>query len=154
VIRRATIADLPRLAELTAEVQALHRAAMPEKYTDPTVGEIEERLREAFATPDLVLLVTEVGSDVVGYAMVKRIEQPRHTFALPRVTAHVDQLGVAERARRGGHGRALMAAVEAQARAWDAVAVTLDVQAFNTEAIAFYGALGYDIPTLRMSKAP
>jgi ribosomal protein S18 acetylase RimI-like enzyme len=154
VIRRATFADVRRLAELSCEVQAVHRAAMPERYAAPTVAEIEERFREAFAVADLVILVTEVGSDVVGYAMVKRIESPGHTFALARVTAHVEQLGVAERARRGGHGRALMAAVEAQARAWDAVAVTLDVQSFNEGAIAFYQALGYDIPTLRMSKRP
>lgn len=66
--------------------------------------------------------------------------------------AHVDQLGVAARARRGGVGRALMAAVEEQAHAWGAVVVTLDVQAFNPEAIAFYEALGYDIATLRMSR--
>jgi ribosomal protein S18 acetylase RimI-like enzyme len=154
VIRRATFADLDRLAELNHEVQALHREAMPERYADPPLGEIQERFREAFAVSELVILVSELGRDVVGYAMVKRVESPGHTFALPRVTAHVEQLGVAARARRGGHGRALMAAVEAQARAWEAVAVTLDVQAFNAEAIAFYQALGYDIPTLRMSKRP
>jgi ribosomal protein S18 acetylase RimI-like enzyme len=152
VIRAATLDDVPALVELNHEVQAIHLAAMPEKYTDPPRDEIELQVREAFAVPALVILVAESAGEVVGYAMVKRVDAAGHTYARPRLTAHVDQLGVAARARRDGHGRALMAAVEAQARTWGAAAVTLDVQTFNAEAVAFYAALGYETPTVRMSK--
>ena len=125
---------------------------MPEKYTDPPRDEIELRVREVLAAPQNVVLVAEEHGDVVGYAVVKRVDAVGHTYALPRITAHVEQLGVAARVRRGGHGRALMAAVEAQARTWGAVALTLDVQTFNADAVAFYAALGYETPTVRMSK--
>jgi ribosomal protein S18 acetylase RimI-like enzyme len=151
-IRRAGPGDVAALAAINHEVQALHRAARPDRYADPSVEAIAAAVRTQLAAPDAVVLVADRDGDVVGYAVVTRVDRPGHTYALPRRTAHVDQLGVAGRARRGGVGRALMAAVEAQARAWGAAAVTLDVQAFNPEAIAFYAALGYDTATLRMSR--
>jgi ribosomal protein S18 acetylase RimI-like enzyme len=152
-IRVATDADVPELATINHEVQALHRRAQPEKYRDATVLEIAARFRELLADPDIVILVSAT-TRVAGYAVVKRVDSPGHVFALPRVTAVVDQLGVLASARRGGHGRALMAAAEAQARTWQAAALTLDVQAFNADAIAFYQALGYAILTYRLTKSP
>lgn len=153
MIRPAGPDDVAAIAAINHEVQALHRAAQPERYADPSLDAIAAAVRTQLAAPDLVVLIAERDGDgVVGYVVVQRVDRPGHTYALPRLTAHVDQLGVAARARRGGIGRALMAAVEAQAQAWGAAAVTLEVQSFNPEAIAFYQALGYAAATLRMAR--
>jgi ribosomal protein S18 acetylase RimI-like enzyme len=45
-----------------------------------------------------------------------------------------------------------MAAVEAQAGAWGAASITLDVQPFNADAIRFYQAIGYEVATYRMGR--
>ena len=75
-----------------------------------------------------------------------------HELNARATAAHIDQLGVRHDARRAGHGRALMVAVEAQALAWNAAGVTLDVQSFNDDALAFYEALGYTVSAHRLSR--
>jgi ribosomal protein S18 acetylase RimI-like enzyme len=152
MIRDATDADLAALAALNSDVQALHRAAMPERYHDTPRAQIEARFRELLADGKFRVLVADADGDVVGYAVVMRSEYPGNSFARPRQSAHVDQLGVRADARRGGHGRALMAAAEDVARAWGFATITLEVQSFNAEARGFYAALGYDAVTIKLGK--
>ena len=151
-IRRATGDDVAALARLNAEVQELHRAAMPDRYRDPPVGEIEDWMRGLLGDPDLVLLISEEDGGAVGFAVVRRQASPGNTFALPRVRAMIEGIGVTATARRRGAGRALMAGAEELARAWGAASIVLDVQSFNSGAESFYRALGYRAATLRMSK--
>jgi diamine N-acetyltransferase len=153
MIRVAQPADVEVLAAINHEVQELHRAAIPDRYRDASLAEIAAHLHERLADPDSAVHVAEQDAAVVGYVILRRVDFAGHVFALPRRTANVDQLAVAARAHRSGHGRALMAAAEAQARTWGAVALTLDVQAFNAEAIAFYDALGYRPLSNRVGKS-
>lgn len=131
MIRAAREDDVTALAELNLEVQHLHVAAMPERYREPSRDEVEQHVRELLANRDLAIVVSELDGVPVGYAVVRRIDAPGHTYARPRLTAHVDQIGVRADLHRGGHGRALMSAFAEQARRWGAVAITLDVQTFN-----------------------
>jgi ribosomal protein S18 acetylase RimI-like enzyme len=151
-VRQAGPDDVPALARLNAEVQDLHRAARPQDYLDPALAEIEGWMRRLLADPTVVLLLAEEQTDALGFAVVRRVAQPGHVFAPPRQRALVDGLGVAARSRRRGVGRALMAAAEAQGRAWGVATVALDVQGFNADAEAFYRALGYEVASRRMCK--
>jgi len=153
-IRRATGDDVAALARLNAEVQELHRAALPHQYRDPSLGEIEEWMQRLLGDPDTVLLIAEAeeGGDALGFAVVRREASSGNTFALPRLRALIEGIGVAATARRRGAGRALMAGAEELARAWGAASIVLDVQSFNSGAESFYRALGYRAATLRMSK--
>ena len=151
-VRAAELADAPAVARINAEVQALHRARRPERYRDPSPAEIEDWFWTMLANEDVAILVATDGDAVVGYAVLRRKASPGNVFAHPQTTAHLDQLGVASTAQRAGHGRALMAAAEAQGRAWGAVAVQLDVQAINPEAARFYAALGYVATASRLAR--
>jgi ribosomal protein S18 acetylase RimI-like enzyme len=151
-VRGAELADVPALARLNAEVQALHRARRPDRYRDPSLPEIEGWFRTMLATEGVAILVATDGEAVVGYALVRTVASPGNVFAYPQTTAHLDQLGVAGGHQRAGHGRALIAAVEAQGRAWGAAAVQLDVQAINPEAARFYAALGYVATASRLAR--
>ena len=152
-IRRATGDDVAALARLNAEVQELHRAAMPDRYRDPPIGEIEDWMRLLLGDPDVVLLIAEQEEGgALGFAVVRRESSPGNTFALPRLRAMVEGIGVSATARRRGAGRALMAAAEELARSWGAASVVLDVQTFNSGAEDFYRALGYRAMTTRMSR--
>lgn len=153
MIRPATPADVAAVVALIAQVHALHVAAMPDRYREPSPDELATWLRGRLAAPDALVLVSEVDGAVLGYMVAHQLDSPAHTFMAARRTVHVDQLGVHADARRGGHGRALMAAIEAHARAWGAVAVTLDAQAFNADARRFYESLGYAVTTLRLGRA-
>ncbi len=151
-VRPAGPDDVPALARLNAEVQALHRAALPDQYLDPSLAELEGWIRRLLADPAVALLLAEEQSEGLGFAVVRREAAPGTIYTPPRLRALVDALGVAATSRRRGVGRALMTAAEAQARAWGAAAVVLDVQGFNAEAERFYRALGYLPSKLRMSR--
>ncbi len=152
MIRAARLDDLDGLVEVSMQVQRLHLAARPERYRDASRDEIAGRFRELLADAERAVLVADDGGRIGGYAVIRRVDSPGNVFAHPLVSAHVDDLGVREDARRAGHGRALMAAVEAQARAWGARGVSLEVQAFNADAIEFYRAIGYAFSSHRMSR--
>lgn len=151
-VRAAGPDDLPALAVLNAEVQALHREALPHRYSDPPLAAVEDWFRQLLADGDVVVLLAEEDGAAVGFAVVHRIESAGHLFAHPRLGAMVDGIGVTRAARRRGAGRALMAAAEQQARAWGAASLSLDVQSFNRDAEEFYRTLGYRVATTRMAK--
>jgi ribosomal protein S18 acetylase RimI-like enzyme len=151
-VRAAGLVDLPALARLNTEVQDMHRAAMPDKYRVTEAAEVEGWFRRVLEDGGHAVFVAEEGGLAVGFVIVERSDEPGHVFALPRRLATVGQLGVTAGARRRGVGRALMAAAEAQARAWGATAVMLSVVAFNADADRFYRALGYAPSVTRMTK--
>jgi ribosomal protein S18 acetylase RimI-like enzyme len=151
-VRAAGSEDVPALARLNAEVQALHRAARPDRYSDPPAAAIEDFFRRTLADGDVAVLIAEEGGAAIGFAVIRRKHPADDLFALPRLTVNVDGIGVTAAARRRGAGRALMAAAEDQARAWGAAALSLDVQGFNQDALHFYRALGYAVVTTRMAK--
>ena len=150
-VRTAGADDVDALARLNAEVQALHRAARPDRYRDAPLAEIADWMTQLLGDRNVTVLVAEDG-DAIGFAVVRRQERAGNTFALPRLSAVVEALGVTAIAHRRGVGRALMAAAEELARSWGAASVVLDVQSFNRGAHAFYQALGYAPATTRMSK--
>jgi ribosomal protein S18 acetylase RimI-like enzyme len=152
MIRAAALEDLADLVEVNWQVQQMHLAARPAVYRDSSRDEIADRFRELLADAGQAILIDEVEGDLRGFVVIRRVDNPGNTYALPRVTAHVDMVGVRDDARRAGHGRALMAAAEAQARAWGADAVSLEVQWFNDDAVKFYQALGYAITSCRMAR--
>jgi ribosomal protein S18 acetylase RimI-like enzyme len=151
-VRRAVEGDVAALARLHAEVQALHRAALPHQYRDASLGELEAWMRRLLDDPDVVVLVADEHGRAVGFAVVRREASSGDALALPRLRAMVEGIGVAATARRRGAGRALMAAAEELARSWGATSVVLDVQSFNTGAEGFYRALGYRAAATRLSK--
>mgnify|MGYP001146453112 CR=1 FL=1 len=57
----------------------------------------------------------------------------------------VNYLAVDPRARNSGHGRALMAEVEARLLALGCPKISLQVRSDNDQALGFYRALGYDV---------
>ena len=152
MIRPARPIDIPSLVEINDQVHQLHRAAVPGRYLDPSRDQVDAWFRDRLGDPDLAIWVADRDGVAVGYVSVRRSVGVAHVFAPARVTAYVDQLGVRADARRGGHGRALMAAAETQAGSWGAAAVTFDVQAFNGDARRFYEALGYAVTGYRMGR--
>jgi ribosomal protein S18 acetylase RimI-like enzyme len=127
----------------------------------PTRGDLEAHVRacatclaefEALGGVRAQLAAWRAPDVELGFAVVRRDSSPGNTFALPRLRAVVEGIGVAAAARRRGAGRALMAGAEELARTWGAAAVALDVQSFNGDAESFYRSLGYRAITTRMAK--
>ena len=102
---------------------------------EETYGEYtEDRLRRALAKTDLFLIAEEDGA-ICGMLMVI---VPSWTDA-----GEITDLVVDRRCRRGGAGRALVEAAVSWAKERSLRALWVEPRADNSEAIDFYGALGF-----------
>jgi len=107
---------------------------------EPLAGETRERLVEALAAlPNAFSLIAYVDGEPAGLA---NCFVGFSTFAAkPLVNVH--DVVVDARFRGAGIGRALFAAIEAEAVALGACKVTLEVLSGNGRAKALYASLGY-----------
>ncbi len=121
LIREGCREDLPA-------VVAIERASFPTPWS-------ERAFRNLFARPDAVLLVSELGGRLVGYAAV--------WFSGDR--GELADLAVAPSVRRRGIGRRLLGAVVGVAAGRGAVGLYLQVRVSNVAARRLYSAAGFRV---------
>jgi len=132
IIRAATQEDLPRYAELVAEMDRHYGAVVD---TDL----IRQRLQERFAEySDLVFLVAEENGALLGHATMSPVFPAGHANA----AYFVKDIFVREGARGRGIGEALLRACAAEARKRGAPRLDLTVDGNNREAARLYARLG------------
>jgi GNAT superfamily N-acetyltransferase len=107
---------------------------------------LEESLDAAKSGDGTVLVVV----DAAGIAGVICVRPSTH-FTGER-DGYIGELVVADRASRHGIGRALIAAADAWARDHGLRNLTLHTGAFNTNARAFYAALGFTEEEVRLTR--
>lgn len=143
-IRRATVEDAEVLARLNHHVHAMHVEAEPGRYRPTVREEVMAWFRRTLAEDGgSEAFIAHGGEEPLGHVIFRDIERPENAFGRANRYLMVDQLAVAPEGRRRGIGRALMDAVADQARARGVPEVQLGVRSFNTDAVAFYEALGY-----------
>ncbi|MEP7052018.1 MAG: GNAT family N-acetyltransferase [Pseudomonadota bacterium] len=152
LIREATAGDYEGVVALYAEVDALHAQRAPWMFRAPLS---EPRSREFFdnqlRAADSTLLVADAGG-IVGLAAVILRSAPEMSIFVPQRWGVLDNIAVARAWRRRGVGRALTIAAEAWGLTRGAQWLELVVYDFNTDARAFYEALGYGPATLKLRK--
>ncbi len=130
VVRAATIADVPRLAELCGQLG----------YPS-TIQEVEQRLRLVQPDDEAAVFVAEQpGGQVVGWV---HVSISRTIEVDP--SAEIGGLVVDQSRRSEGVGRLLMERAEAWAREKGCTAVTLRSNVIRERAHAFYENLGYTV---------
>ncbi len=135
-VRRAVPADAPDIARLNLAFNDLRT----------TVEYIAAHL--AADAPAEMVYVAEVDGQVVGLASLRLLPQALD----PVPYAELSELYVADAYRRHGVGRALVRTIEAEARAAGAQQMVLLTAWRNTNAHAFYHALGYRLYTVTMRR--
>ncbi|MDE7192706.1 MAG: GNAT family N-acetyltransferase [Oscillospiraceae bacterium] len=149
MIRQAVSGDIPRLAELFRQLHQHHVGIKPETFRMPADWWFTERIRGILEDEENIVLVSEGGGEINGYAVVKVIEvdtAEKH----PRRMCYIDCFAVAENARRQGTGTALFDEVKRFAREHDCTSVQLGVAACNTGAVEFYVKMGLTPRTIQM----
>lgn len=134
--RPAAPADAPFLAELYASTRAdLLHLPVPRAVADAIVAHQQQLQAHGYAEayPDAQYLVLEDGAMRVGRLVLNRA---------PGQLRVVD-LSIAPAARRRGHARALLAALQERAGR-EACVLTLRVRADNGAARALYASLGFE----------
>jgi len=146
--------DIEDLARLHGEVQRLHARLYPELFCDEVkLTQLEEfwtlKLQDASSFVG-VARQDELATGFV-YYQFQRSEPTIMRHARRRVYVH--QIVVANKARRSGVGAALMRFVETEARNLSAATVGLDSWVANSDAQAFFKALGYSSQNVTMAKS-
>jgi ribosomal protein S18 acetylase RimI-like enzyme len=132
VIRDATPADLDLLMSL---VERLESELLPLPYPEDP-AELDRAKVEAMVRDGVALLAEEDGR-TVGYALARFGDHGP-------TTVYVTDLWVDAASRGRGVGRELLRLAAERASARGSTHVLLDVDSRNTEAIAFYRALGFE----------
>ncbi|MGN6113539.1 MAG: GNAT family N-acetyltransferase [Luteimonas sp.] len=131
-IRRATVADLDALVPLFDAYRVFY--AQP---SDPVRA--RDFLAERLAKGESAVLVAERGPSTVGFTQLYPIFSSVRTAR----TWLLNDLFVAEGARRGGVARALLDAAAAYAREQGAAGLCLETTRDNAAARALYRAAGW-----------
>jgi GNAT superfamily N-acetyltransferase len=131
-IRRAVAADAPTLTALIEELNVHQR--------EPTGHvTVESVCRDGFGPrPEFQVLLAELDGEPVGYALY----HPSWSTEVGERGFYVYDLYVRDGARGHGAGRALMAALAAQAKAEGRSFLWWSSKAWNRQAQAFYRGLG------------
>jgi ribosomal protein S18 acetylase RimI-like enzyme len=144
VIRKATIADIPRLIDLLHQVNMVHHELRPDLFKPHTTKYSEKELAAMMAVAAQPIFVFDDGR-VSGYAFC-RIEEVRDDRLLQdRKTLYIDDLCVDEPARGRHIGRRLFEHVRDYARAIGCQAITLNVWEGNEAAMRFYRDIGMQV---------
>lgn len=89
------------------------------------------------------VVVAELDGTVAGFACISYIERPASVFRVALRYCDIDELGVDERFRRRGVGRALVEFVKARAAEKGFSRLELNMWEFNEGALRFYEAIGF-----------
>ncbi len=141
-IRKAKKEDIPALANLLLQVQALHAAGRPDLFCQGARKYRDDEIEEILANGSTPVFVAEQAGTVLGYAFCI-LETPAATASLKSVkTLYIDDLCVDETARGEHIGTALYDYVVAFAKESDCKRLTLNVWSLNESAMRFYEKRG------------
>lgn len=137
------------IAELNQHVHGPHVDAEPDEFRTVTPDEAVPTFVAALADPAHTFFLATLGSQAVGYVWAQELERPENPFTQPARSLFVHHIAVSPDARRAGVGRALMDAVEDEARRRGITRLGLDHWSFNADAARFFEALGFEVYNVR-----
>jgi RimJ/RimL family protein N-acetyltransferase len=152
-IRQAVREDVVNLLGLFAEVDTLHRKALPAMFQDPP-GNVRgaDFFDALFADENAALFVAESSGKMIGFVLVRIRQRPGIPIIVPGAYGVIEDIVVAPEARRSGLGRELIKKAEGWAAGRGVGLVELTVWEFNRGAIRFYESLGYENASRKMWK--
>ena len=153
IVREATEADSGNISTLNTDVQAAHASAVPWLFKpagpDTFPPDVVARLLDE---PGNLVLIAEVESAPAGYAYAEIIDRQETSFNYAYQMIYVHHISVRPTLRQQGVGRALLEAVQAEARKRDIHMISLDVWTFNDGARAFFSRSGFTAHSERLWK--
>lgn len=143
-VRPATERDIEAVNRLRRQVNDVHVQGRPDFFRPGFCQALQNRLAEQMKKPGSGVLVAEADGKVAGFAMVNLIVRPQSPYSRPRAFYHVEEFGVDAVYRRQGVATALMEYMKQDALNRGFSRIELDMWAFNTGALAFYEAVGFE----------
>ena len=137
-LRQAIAADFAAVLRLRNQLVKESRVRRPDSFRPLVLGATEALFRSELSDPDGLTLIAECNGTAAGYAYVFTADHPGGDMNFPRRVTTIWELVVDPSHQRRGVGRALLRAIEAHATRDGAEVITLNVDATNNGARAFY----------------
>ena len=152
-IRETSQIDYERLRELFAELDRMHRDALPGVFRESGgASRSEEYISNIISNKDACLFVAEQCDQIIGFAQAFIRHTSDIPIMVPRRYAVIEDALVKEGCRRSGVGRSLVRRIEKWASEKGILQVELNVWEFNRGAICFYESIGYGTASRKMYK--
>ncbi|MCP4415030.1 MAG: GNAT family N-acetyltransferase [Chloroflexi bacterium] len=144
-IRLVTRADFEQVGHIFAEENRFHAELVPEiiQIADPIMT--QEWFDDVLNNPSKTLFVAEMGTGVVGVALVDLKTSIDDPIFRQRRYIHISEIAVAASHRGQGIGRLLMERIHQWGQAQGIAEIELQVWERNDQAIGFYKNLGYQM---------
>lgn len=142
-VRSATASDLPDLVRLGQQLHKLHVGFAPWRFRASDAAAFSAWFSDELAKEQVVVLVVDDDGRVDAYARCEFMERGADLYGESRRWLEMDQVCVAEDARRQGLARALFAEAEHLAREHGLARLELNVWTRNDSARTTFTVLGY-----------
>ncbi|MCR5398010.1 MAG: GNAT family N-acetyltransferase [Lachnospiraceae bacterium] len=153
MVRRAEIADIPRILELLIQVDMVHHNGRPDIFKGPATKYNEEELKAIIADDQAPVFVWTDETDIpMGHAFCIHKQITDDHVLTDIKTLYIDDICVDEAARGRHIGKDLYDHVIEYARKSGCYNVTLNVWSCNPGAQRFYEAMGLVPQRIGMEK--
>ncbi|MEQ9763849.1 GNAT family N-acetyltransferase [Streptococcus sp. ZJ151] len=150
MIRRAVIADIPKIQELLGQILRVHHNVRPDIFKSSGSKFSEQELRELIPNDQRPIFVYEDDQgELLGHLFLM-IQERQGSAMVPHKTLFIDDLCVDEAARGQKIGEKLYRFTCQKASEWDCYNVTLNVWNANASAVNFYERMGMAPQEMRM----
>jgi GNAT superfamily N-acetyltransferase len=151
-IRRASEADVDALVPLKAAVHVLHVAHRPDYFKAMTDDALAAWLLDRLAEDTTDVWLAERDAEPLGYAIAIRRDREEAPYAFERAWYEIDEIAVADHARRQGVARALIEHAVAHAQSAGLATVELTTWSFNDTAHTAFTRSGFEPMRLRYER--
>lgn len=149
-IREASKDDVDSIAVMVARLKTLNEELDPSfRVKEDLLEAAREYAKSSVDSNNVILLVAEIGSEVVGFI---RVELVNRVFYEPKIKALITDLYVKPEYRRRGVGKLLVEAATEEARRRGAGLISAVFPEGNVIAKSFYQNLGFKPLQLELFK--
>lgn len=144
----ATLEDMAAIRALAHELDVIEEKNQPEHFF--IIERTEEMMRKFIDDPEADYLLAEEAGQVVGYILLHEKEILPGSSLVPHKFVYAYELIVSANARKGGYGKALLAAARDWGKARNLAYFRLSVLPKNEKALAVYQSQGMEICLIDM----
>ena len=142
MVRFAKKSEFVRINELRRQVNDLHVEGRPTHFKSGFCEELQNYLQVFFDDPDRAVIVCEHDGVICGFAMVRHVRREETHYRYADAFYEVEEFCVDAAHRRQGVATELFAFIKSDAKSHGFDRIDLNMWEFNTDALAFYEAMG------------
>ena len=150
-VTKATEDDVPAIGKIAFQVAQIHARQTQKEFKKPTLKSQTTYIRKSVSDATVLVLKATTDNIIAGYAVVYFNTYPTDYFQFSK-RAFIGSIGVDKAYQRRGIGRALLHAVEKEAKKRHISVVEVDYYTFNTAAENLYNRCGYQATKTYMRK--